>query len=67
MGKQIYLLTFTNKFNEKKDLIEKTKKEDIVKNPIFVLPEDTISEYKDNLPPNWDPNGLYPVVWVSFR
>ena len=44
-----------------------TKKEDIVKNPIFVLPEDTISEYKDNLPPNWDPNGIYPVVWVSFR
>ena len=29
MGKQIYLLTFTNKFNEKKDLIEKTEKEDI--------------------------------------
>ena len=44
-----------------------TKKEDIVKNPIFVLPEDTISEYKDNLPPDWDPNGIYPVVWVSFR
>ena len=44
-----------------------TKKEDIVKNPIFVLPEDTISEYKDNLPPDWDPNGIYQVVWVSFR
>ena len=29
MGKQIYLLTFTNKFNEKKDLIEKTEKENI--------------------------------------
>lgn len=47
--------------------VVQTEPDEVVENPLFLLSDTTCATYKELLPEGWNPEGIYPAVWVTYR